>query len=131
MIAVRSFLFCCLPGSLLPAGEVVASANLGVEEERCMPVFIYVTINALITSTILPYGNKDGLSAYVIALLVLCVVTNSWQFDILQRTSYNPVIEQRLLYAIMVFVEFTICIGYARQVRRKIKSAAVYEEVVL
>lgn len=96
-----------------------------------MPVFIYVTINALITSTILPYGNKDGLSAYVIALLVICVVTNSWQFDILQRASYNPVIEQRLLYAIMVFVEFTIYIGYARQVRRKIKSAAVYEEVVL
>lgn len=96
-----------------------------------MPVFIYVTINALITSTILPYGNKDGLSAYVIALLVICVVTNSWQFDILQRASYNPVIEQRLLYAIMVFVEFTICIGYVRQVRRKIKSAAVYEEVVL
>lgn len=96
-----------------------------------MPVFIYVTINALITSTLLPYGNKDGLSAYVIALLVICVVTNSWQFDILQRASYNPVIEQRILYAIMVLVEFTICIGYARQVRRKIKSAAVYEEVVL
>lgn len=96
-----------------------------------MPVFIYVTINALITSTILPYGNKDGLSAYVIALLVICVVTNSWQFDILQRASYNPIIEQRLLYAIMVFVEFTICIGYAKQVKRKIKSAAVYEEVVL
>lgn len=96
-----------------------------------VPVFIYVTINALITSTILPYGNKDGLSAYVIALLVLCVATNSWQFDILQRASYDPVIEQRILYAIMVLVEFTICIGYARQVRRKIKSAAVYEEVVL
>lgn len=96
-----------------------------------VPVFIYVTINALITSTLLPYGNKDGLSAYVIALLVLCVVTNSWQFDILQRASYDPVIEQRLLYAIMVLVEFTICIGYARQVRRKIESAAVYEEVVL
>jgi hypothetical protein len=31
----------------------------------------------------------------------------------------------------MVFVEFTICIGYARQVKRKLKSAAVYEEVVL
>ena len=96
-----------------------------------IPVFIYVTINALITSTILPYGNKDGLSAYVIALFVICVVTNSWQFDILQSASYNPVIEQRLLYAIMVFVEFTICIGYARQVKRKLKSAAVYEEVVL
>jgi len=96
-----------------------------------VPVFIYVTINALITSTMMPYGNKDGLSAYVIALLVICVVTNSWQFDILQRASYDPVIEQRLLYAIMVLVEFTICIGYARQVRRKIKSAAVYEEVVL
>lgn len=96
-----------------------------------MPAFIYVTINAFITSTMMPYGNKDGLSAYVIALLVICVVTNSWQFDILQRTSYDPVIEQRFLYAIMVLVEFTICIGYARKVRRKIKSAAVYEEVVL
>lgn len=95
-----------------------------------IPVFIYVTINALITSTILPYGNKDGLSAYVIALFVICVVTNSWQFDILM-SSFTPIIEERFLYSIMVLIEFPVCIGYARQVKRKLKSAAVYEEVVL
>ena len=33
---VRSFLFCGLPGSTLPAGAVVALANLGVDDERCM-----------------------------------------------------------------------------------------------
>ena len=95
-----------------------------------IPVFIYVTINALITSTILPYGNKDGLSAYVIALFVICVVTNSWQFDILM-SSFTPIIEERFLYSIMVLIEFPVCIGYARQVKRKLKSAAIYEEVVL
>ena len=40
-------------------------------------------------------------------------------------------VEERFLYSIMVLIEFPVCIGYARQVKRKLKSAAVYGEVVL
>ena len=94
------------------------------------PVFIYITINAFIISTMLPYGNKDGLSSYVMALIIICTITDCWQFDILM-SSFTPVIEERFLYAIMVLIEFPVCIGYIRNVRRKLKSAAVYEMEVL
>ena len=46
-------------------------------------------------------------------------------------SSFTPIIEELFLYSIMVLIEFPVCIGYARQVKRKLKSAAVYEEVVL
>ena len=93
-------------------------------------VFIYITINAFIISTLLPYGKKDGLLSYVMALIIICTITDCWQFDILM-SSFTPVIEERFLYSIMVLIEFPVCIGYIRNVRRKLKSAAVYEEVVL
>ena len=93
-------------------------------------VFIYITINAFIISTLLPYGKKDGLLSYVMALIIICTITDCWQFDILM-SSFTPIIEERFLYSIMVLIEFPVCIGYARQVKRKLKSAAVYEEVVL
>ena len=32
--AVRSFLYCCLPGTTLPSGDVVVSAYFGVADER-------------------------------------------------------------------------------------------------
>ena len=93
-------------------------------------VFIYITINAFIISTLLPYGKKDGLLSYVMALIIICTITDCWQFDILM-SSFTPIIEERFLYSIMVLIEFPACTGYARQVKRKLKSAAVYEEVVL
>lgn len=93
-------------------------------------VFIYITINAFIISTLLPYGKKDGLLSYVMALIIICTITDCWQFDILM-SSFTPIIEERFLYSIMLLIEFPVCIGYARQVKRKLKSAAIYEEVVL
>ena len=93
-------------------------------------VFIYITINTFIISTLLPYGKKDGLLSYVMALIIICTITDCWQFDILM-SSFTPIIEECFLYSIMVLIEFPVCIGYARQVKRKLKSAAVYEEVVL
>ena len=44
-------------------------------------VFIYITINAFIISTLLPYGKKDGLLSYVMALIIICTITDCWQFD--------------------------------------------------
>ena len=66
----------------------------------------------------------------IMALIIICTITDCWQFDILM-SSFTPIIEERFLYSIMVLIEFPVCIGYARQVKRKLKSAAVYEEVVL
>ena len=45
MIRVRSFLSWGLPADTCPAGEVVALANRGVEEERCTPVFMYASLS--------------------------------------------------------------------------------------
>ena len=45
IISVKSFLSCALPGITVPAGEVVVSANLGVAEERWIPVFIYAPLS--------------------------------------------------------------------------------------
>ena len=45
MIFVRSFFCWGLPGTTLPTGVVVVSANLGVELERWMPVFMYASLS--------------------------------------------------------------------------------------
>ena len=45
IINVKSFLDCILPEITLPAGDVVVSANLGVADERWIPVFIYAPLS--------------------------------------------------------------------------------------
>ena len=41
----KVFLVLYFPRYALSAGDVVASANLGVEEDRCIPVFIYASLS--------------------------------------------------------------------------------------
>jgi len=45
IISVKSFLDCIFPGITVPAGDVVVSANFGVADERCIPVFIYAPLS--------------------------------------------------------------------------------------
>jgi len=40
-----SFLFCCFPCTIFPAGDVVVDAYFGVAPLLCIPVFMYAPLS--------------------------------------------------------------------------------------
>ena len=60
---------------------------------QCICIYIYY-YKCIYNQHAAPYGKKAGLLSYVMALIIICTITDCWQFDILM-SSFTPIIEER------------------------------------